>query len=70
MRVFITTYIGHLKNIDSLSFADLPYSDIFPYAISKKPYSLISAHVMRKVSKYGLPRSARKSLGVMEMSTS
>lgn len=42
MHDFVTSSIGHLGIIDSLSFAKLPNVDTFHYTISKNINSLIS----------------------------
>ena len=35
MADFLTSYIGHVENTGSLSYADLPNVDTFHYAIQK-----------------------------------
>lgn len=54
MNNLVTFYIGHLENIDSLSYIDISNVDLFYYVISQKLTLVsITTSLARKVFKCG-----------------
>ena len=49
---FVTWCIGHLANIGSLSYDDIPNNNTFHYTKFKNPFINISPDLLRKVFKY------------------
>lgn len=52
MNDFVTSSIGHLKNIGLLSFADNPDTETFLYATSKITFVKIISNLISKVLMY------------------
>lgn len=54
MHVFVESCIEHLKNIISLSYADLPNADAFHYTNEKKNprFVIVTTDLTRKDFKY------------------
>lgn len=50
MTDFLTSYIGHLENTGSLSYANLPNVDTFHYAIQKIITFLMSPLISENLS--------------------
>lgn len=50
MYTLAISYIGHLENINSLSYAGLPNVNIFCYSILKKMPLLISPPIASEIS--------------------
>lgn len=45
---FLTSYFGHVENIGSMSYANLPNVDTFHYAIQKNHIFNVTINLMRK----------------------
>lgn len=52
MHDFVSSLVGHLGNISSLSYVDLPNVDRFHYIILKITFINITAVLIREVFKY------------------
>lgn len=52
MHDFVTSHMGYLENIGSLTYVDLPNVDIFHYAIFQKPHLFLKVtDLIRRVFK-------------------
>lgn len=52
MHSFIAIFTGHLENIGSVSYSDLPNFDTFHFTIAKITFIDIIINLIRKLVKY------------------